>query len=1655
MMSITCFYSLVFQGSLTCPKRCWQVTCAMTKINQWVTTMASKTPGSSVSLVGQGSFLDKPSLHMVGYMGESPPAINAPHDGCCPVCKAKGQTQALKTYRINFTQSIFLCSNPQCIYPLGYTPLDNIIANTADLKKNGSPKKRNFSDGSVTSLPCEKRPKIDQPIVCDSRRFQADQCKLAPEFPSLQSGMSLQTRLQHDQNGGAATRVQNVSGTTSSSPALLDMSGLSMGSLGKCTPDLPNGVSVVQNSHEEVLQNGNLAVIDTSNSVLPLVPEAEMDLNAKEVKEKVTEKTESLNDKQTSNGLDFQPDHIPARLSTSMLQNSQQDCQAGQISTKEMPLPQSSTNARSDLESELSASYGNISNLGLIEPTKEQSENKDDVEASPCIQDLNSSIQDGCVENKVFLELPCEQSDQHISFMAEITPPTCPEAPVQDKSFGSAELSEHPGAMQEMSVKTTPQKSLDDVLLVSPAEDHSIKDLLQAAPSPPCLVGEESAKSPSTLPSCDSEEPSKGISDMNLTSPVPEESIFNPEDQLIRLSNLLQEPVQECKTTNSEEQRPSKVSEDDQSESQKALMDTLAPSEDHSVAEAIPLPANLFSMTHDACPSGAENDLATPADPLIDAGNPDNSSLEKDCEPQDTTSVREDCNTHTDAKSPSKVISPAPKVLLQDCLKCRCGMSLQKTTCNNPTTSEPCAEISTSGLVNKTNHDDKSPKIMSLPAPKILLQDCMKCHCQINLPSASLQKTLCKNSTSEDCSSLYEGRAVMDTEKALAQTDSCVAGENTKTTVQERCELLLSQQKKRFYEKTILPDLLMDIQPEHRMEESSSAVPSPTSEPTVSVPLPSCVEEGKQEAFQNGQVKESSDNELMDVLNGSIHDGSKSSDNFEASINSDGLDNESDEMESKSQDAAEVNKTPPTQMNRRLQRRLQWQNKYSLCWLDCIMSAMVHSETLKHLVAKGHHRTEDSIIHRLFTKYQEASSMLLQKTKRNKVYKRPRYSKCLEEVRMEVFEKIKSPLKCDLGNKESPVFAFPILLKEDPEVEKLFLHSILWQFNCENCGFSYQRRCRQALTTFTQILPEWHPLNAVHMGPCSVCRNTQQRRSMVLENLNAMFMVHFVEGLPSNDLNKYSFQFHGHLYEVKEVIKYKNDHFSTWIANPDGSWLESDDLRGQFCRRNQKFLVRADDIHILIWERKDVTISKENVELGPTAQDPTFYSSNAQMASEDLSASSEAAAPLPQQVTPSPSVVLNTSDPLAGMEGYAADDVITLTLVEIPLDANGRPVETQTELQAPATCTAPVEANQGASTHITQLDTSANAQLSSQEDNTCTSAVSPDSNKKTSPIKDCSVIISPIKQSALKPPATSTPLHPPFIPKKSGVTNWMTRIVNKDQSIISSAPNAANLLKLKAGTPLKVTDANSAAKKAQSFNGFQGRSSSKTSLLTSSIFPGSDKPTFSVPKDKTSGYKKTGSSGLDYKKLLKEGSSTSEDKIRKLRLKLLKKLKAKKNELATLEMLSKKQQGGPLNGQAYSGFNRKDHLQGFLKELQDQIDNADNESVCTMSSSASICSSPGDAEFFAELFSPSPVDNQLSDGSYLEMLADGCGVASAGQLPQANGQAGATGVLQATSSTSYPTTSPLNHSESLNIMSSSTLNVPNEDNGYFDFDDYF
>ncbi|KAM9604655.1 SUMO-specific isopeptidase USPL1 isoform 5-T6 [Trichechus inunguis] len=116
--------------------------------------MDSPKTGNGLPVIGQGTDIGVPSLHMVGYLGKNYDSAKGTSDGYCPACREKGKLKALKTYRISFQESIFLCEDLQCIYPLGSKSLNNVISpDLEDCHTPDKPQKRKISATSSGDSP--------------------------------------------------------------------------------------------------------------------------------------------------------------------------------------------------------------------------------------------------------------------------------------------------------------------------------------------------------------------------------------------------------------------------------------------------------------------------------------------------------------------------------------------------------------------------------------------------------------------------------------------------------------------------------------------------------------------------------------------------------------------------------------------------------------------------------------------------------------------------------------------------------------------------------------------------------------------------------------------------------------------------------------------------------------------------------------------------------------------------------------------------------------------------------------------------------------------------------------------------------------------------------------------------------------------------------------------------------------------------------------------------------------------------------------------------------------------------------------------------------------------------------------------------------------
>ncbi|KAK0135066.1 SUMO-specific isopeptidase USPL1 [Merluccius polli] len=384
---------------------------------------------------------------------------------------------------------------------------------------------------------------------------------------------------------------------------------------------------------------------------------------------------------------------------------------------------------------------------------------------------------------------------------------------------------------------------------------------------------------------------------------------------------------------------------------------------------------------------------------------------------------------------------------------------------------------------------------------------------------------------------------------------------------------------------------------------------------------------------------------------------------------------------------------PPQQMDTEgpeklvsLPPRLFWKNSDNLCWLDTLLVALVNCKSLRD------HRPRDmpqkSPVWELIRKYDEicAAVQAHQHTGTDGVVRVPirvlqnAYSD-LQSIRKSVFKLLQPKLQCRLGQRETPVFALPVLVAADSWAESLFEQTFHWEFEVS-----------KSLPTFTNLVQDWHPENAAHMAPCNVCHKKNQRRTMVLDSIPPVFALHFVDGLPDNDLQMFSFSFHGRRYSVSTVIQYSKTikHFVAWIRTPNGLWQEFDDLKHPGCNSHAKLPVPASEMHIVFWEmEEDPTrhTCSPIVEAPPSHNRPNHTIPLAKSPDKSLlpsyedsdivgalALSVEGSVTKGAMATMDMDASIGSTTLLDTFEGLSHSDIVTLTLIEVRVDSEGKPL---------------------------------------------------------------------------------------------------------------------------------------------------------------------------------------------------------------------------------------------------------------------------------------------------------------------------------------------------------------------------------------------
>ncbi|ELU06115.1 hypothetical protein CAPTEDRAFT_227502 [Capitella teleta] len=193
----------------------------------------------------------------------------------------------------------------------------------------------------------------------------------------------------------------------------------------------------------------------------------------------------------------------------------------------------------------------------------------------------------------------------------------------------------------------------------------------------------------------------------------------------------------------------------------------------------------------------------------------------------------------------------------------------------------------------------------------------------------------------------------------------------------------------------------------------------------------------------------------------------------------------------------------------------------------------------------------------------------------------------MTDLREDMWRELQPSLRCMRGQKDSPVFAIPLLLNE---VEKDIALSYTWRMVCQRCSHSHVDPVQRIVPTLPSTPSDFSMQQPCFIRSCLHCKQPGQRMNMHINRMPASFFVHFVEGLHHSQITDYDFCHGDDQYAVKGVIQFKKcpDHFVAWIRNPvENTWMECDDLKGTLCR----FLasqppILPSQMHLLMWERQ-------------------------------------------------------------------------------------------------------------------------------------------------------------------------------------------------------------------------------------------------------------------------------------------------------------------------------------------------------------------------------------------------------------------------------------------------------------------------------------
>lgn len=105
----------------------------------------------------------------------------------------------------------------------------------------------------------------------------------------------------------------------------------------------------------------------------------------------------------------------------------------------------------------------------------------------------------------------------------------------------------------------------------------------------------------------------------------------------------------------------------------------------------------------------------------------------------------------------------------------------------------------------------------------------------------------------------------------------------------------------------------------------------------------------------------------------------------------------------------------------------------------------------------------------------------------------------LYSARENIWKAMQPRLRCEKGKHDSPVFAMPLLVRENAEMKRMFTMHYRLVFACQACGYTQDDRHSKIMPSLPSVPEDFSTNEPCFVRPCFHCNAPGQRMRMIFE----------------------------------------------------------------------------------------------------------------------------------------------------------------------------------------------------------------------------------------------------------------------------------------------------------------------------------------------------------------------------------------------------------------------------------------------------------------------------------------------------------------------------------------------------------------------------